>query len=998
MKMKKIDTIADWLETDDVMCIDTVNAKYLFSKEILGNRQETIQEFLTRVSMGKHEYFDLISNLFFIPGGRILANKDLYKYGIKCTYSNCYVLAGPKDNIESIYDTAKHMARTFSYGGGVGIDISRLAPKNARVRNTAERSTGAVSFCETYSEVSNTIGMKARRGALMICIRDDHPDLEEFITHKSNLNLTTGANMSVKMSDKFFQTLKDGPKSDGDPNTWRLHFRRAATGETIEKWVNPDEIMNLIAKTAWEFSEPGILYWDTINRYCLLGEDPSFEYEATNPCGELPLPNGGACLLGAMNLSKYFDDSNTAIGSIGTSMIGIDTVGISSNGITIYTKYREYKNKTMTIFMTKDIVRQFEKDIHTSVRYLDEVLTENAELHPLAVQKTAVQNYRPIGLGIMGLADVFIQCGVKYGSEESKELSDVIGYLMAFNAIEESCNLAKEFGAFKKCKPEYIVESEFYKYNVLNNPYIEENRIEDLHNNILKYGLRNSQVLTIAPTGTTSTILNVSGGIEPVFSNHYTRTTKTISKDGDKDYDVYPKAVWKYANNHPTIFKEDGTIDTTKLPDYFITAPDINYKDRIEVQAIWQTHIDNSISSTVNLPEDITIEEVKDLYIYAHEKGLKGITVHREGNKRESILHDKSKEKKNDKENKETNDLKYQLLFAIESKYLDIKRCENIKWSDSVPVCMDANSEIYVKAVFELDNGKIETEPMNWYDYKLLDPKARLKFAPKEVNNDRKVTNISDNKMDELTILPKENINHNISHNYDENMKKNKLITRKDLGKRLEASVHYINIACGHIYVVISRDENGRPVEVFMQSSKSGGCSANTECLGRFASACLRHGMDIDDVVDITKGVKCPACTNLKGKGIELDGLSCGDAMARVIKEEYEIYRNNKTKPNRSSISEISSINSKSYKNDSTTVLKGNTIASVLSIDQDSKNMVVELNNGEKKNVQYEPIKWNYEEHSAQENIDRMICPECGKPLRFTEGCIKCLNCTFSKC
>ena len=113
MKMKKIDTIADWLETDDVMCIDTVNAKYLFSKEILGNRQETVQEFLTRVSMGKHEYFDLISNLFFIPGGRILANKDLYKYGIKCTYSNCYVLAGPKDNIESIYDTAKHMARTF---------------------------------------------------------------------------------------------------------------------------------------------------------------------------------------------------------------------------------------------------------------------------------------------------------------------------------------------------------------------------------------------------------------------------------------------------------------------------------------------------------------------------------------------------------------------------------------------------------------------------------------------------------------------------------------------------------------------------------------------------------------------------------------------------------------------------------------------------------------------------------------------------------------------
>lgn len=297
---KEISTVSDWLEVDDPICVDTVDRKYLWSENILGHK-ETVIEFLNRVSCYKKKYLNIIGNLFFIPGGRILANIDLNKLGIKCTYSNCYVIAGPEDNIESIYEVAKKMARTFSYGGGVGIDISRLAPKDARVRNTAEYSTGSVSFCETYSEVANTIGQNARRGALMICIRDDHPDLMQFITHKSDLNLTTGANMSVKMSDKFFETLKQGPitsckynitddssyvSTATDHDTWLLHFERPETGEKIEKYVDPNDVMDLIAKTVWDFGEPGVLFWDTINNYCLLGPDPDFKYEATNPCGK----------------------------------------------------------------------------------------------------------------------------------------------------------------------------------------------------------------------------------------------------------------------------------------------------------------------------------------------------------------------------------------------------------------------------------------------------------------------------------------------------------------------------------------------------------------------------------------------------------------------------------------------------------------------------------------------------------------------------------------
>ena len=1000
---KEISTVSDWLEMNDPICVDTVDRKYLWSENILGHK-ETVIEFLNRVSCYKKKYLNIIGNLFFIPGGRILANIDLNKLGIKCTYSNCYVIAGPEDNIESIYEVAKKMARTFSYGGGVGIDISRLAPRDARVRNTAEYSTGSVSFCETYSEVANTIGQNARRGALMICIRDDHPDLMQFITHKSDLNLTTGANMSVKMSDKFFETLKRGPivsykysntenssyvSTTTDHDTWLLHFERPETGEKIEKYVNPNDVMDLIAKTVWDFGEPGVLFWDTINNYCLLGPDPDFKYEATNPCGELPLPNGGACLLGALNLSRFFNKNN---------------VKINSNDKGKYGKTFKIDNQVFKgkVTIDEDVIDNFEYVVHTAIQYLDEVLSKNANLHPLKEQRESVKMYRPIGLGIMGLADAFVQCEIKYGSTESILLSDVIGYIVAFNAIEESCHLAKVKGKFQKCKPEYIVESEFYKYNVLNNPCIDKKRINALHNDILKYGLRNSQLLTIAPTGTTSTIINVSGGIEPIFSNHYTRTTKSISKDGDKTYEVYPNIVMDYALANPSLFKEDGTIDIDKLPEYFVTSKDIFYRDRIDIQSVWQSHIDNSISSTVNLPEKTTVEEIRDLYIYAYEKKLKGITVFREGCKRMPILKNVSDKEKDNNEN--IKNIPYKIYYAIYPKNIMPTALINIEWSEAVPEVISTDSVIYVKLEYTLENGKITTEPMTWDHFKSLCPSAKMDISTEKYlsSKNRKKTTSSDSKLlIEKTTAEYEPVKNDVELVHSEGgiaindtdvdimkPKGNKMITRKELGKRLDASVHYINIACGHIYVVISRDENGKPVEVFMQSSKSGGCSANTECLGRFASACLRHGMDIDDVVDITKGVKCPACTNLKGKGIELDGLSCGDAMARVIKEEYENYKK--------------LLNNDKTKNDTDTNIKD-----VLTIDPTGPNYedyLITFTDGSKKYVKSDTAEkpdvdvWDYKEHSPQENIDHMICPECGEPLRFAEGCIKCLNCAFSKC
>lgn len=277
MKKSKPTTIEKWLGTDDQMCVDIVNRKYLLDEDILGHK-ETVDEMLDRVSGGNEDAKKLMRQRKFLPGGRILANRGLYKYGIKITYSNCYVDPAPEDSIESIYETCKRLARTFSYGGGIGIDISKLAPAGAKVRNSAGKSTGAVSFIDTFSGVAETIGMHNRRGALMISIDGKHPDLKKFITHKSDLGITQGANMSVRFNDDFFEAVQ---KDD----SWTLSFTRKETGETTEEIVNARDILKLIAKTNWDYAEPGVLFWDRITKYNLMSEDESFLYAGTNPCG-----------------------------------------------------------------------------------------------------------------------------------------------------------------------------------------------------------------------------------------------------------------------------------------------------------------------------------------------------------------------------------------------------------------------------------------------------------------------------------------------------------------------------------------------------------------------------------------------------------------------------------------------------------------------------------------------------------------------------------------
>lgn len=556
-------TVQEWLGTENQLGQDIWERKYRYENE-------TFDEWINRVSGGNSEIANLIKEKKFLFGGRILANRGLENKGRKISLSNCYVIEPPEDNIESIFDCAKKLARTYSYGGGCGVDISKLSPRGAKVNNAAKETTGSVSFMDLYSMVTGLIGQAGRRGALMLSLSCEHPDLEEFIGIKSDLDRVTKANISIRITDKFMAAVKN-------KTPFTLSFTRLETGETITKEIDAYEMFHKMCEMNWDYAEPGMLFWDRINNWNLLSCDDEFEYAGTNPCAEEPLPAGGSCLLGSINLAEFACDT------------GFD-------------------------------FESFKHCVKSSVIALNEVLDEGLPLHPLKEQRESVYDWRQIGLGIFGLADLLIKLGIKYGSPEAIDLCDMIGHTMADMAIKTSAVLAKEYGVYPKYKPEAVEQSAFYSKNALGET-------KEL---VESFGLRNSQLLTIAPTGSLSTMLGVSGGIEPIFANYYTRKTESL-KGHDEYYKVYTPIVKEYMDKH-------GLKDDSELPDYFVAAQTLDYKNRIYMQSIWQSHIDASISSTVNVPNDFTVEQVEGLYMTAWDAGLKGVTIFRDGCKRAGIL------------------------------------------------------------------------------------------------------------------------------------------------------------------------------------------------------------------------------------------------------------------------------------------------------------------------------------------------------------------------
>lgn len=633
-------TEQEWLK-DNQLSLDIWNNKYRYGKE-------TFEEWLDRVSGSNKEIRTLIKEKKFIFGGRILANRGLNKSGKKITLSNCYVIPAPDDNLESIFDCSSKLARTYSYGGGCGIDVSKLRPKGAAVNNAARSTSGTTSFMDFFSYVTGLIGQEGRRGALMISLDCTHPDLEEFIDLKSDLNLCTKANISVRVSDTFMSAVVN------DKN-WELRFE--SEHGLITKTVKARNIFKLLAKRNWEMAEPGILYWDRIKDYNMLNTDSNFSFAGVNPCAEEPLPAGGSCLLGSINLAEFVSKPFT-----NDAWINFD---------------------------------RLEEAVATSVRALNQVLLEGMDLHPLEIQRKSVYNWRQIGLGTMGLGDMLIKLGITYGSDKSIDIINSVFKFIATTAVETSLQLAKIEGCYPMCNKEALANSSFIQALKLPSDVIED---------IKKFGLFNSQLLTCAPTGSIGTMFQISTGVEPNFAFSFNRRTVSLNKE---------ETVYKVDADIVRQFKE--VAGEVSLPEYFVTSAQIKPIDRIRVQATLQKWIDASISSTVNLPESTTVEEVENIYLEAWKHGLKGVTIWRDNCNRQAILStDNSSDKKaisdtaiSEKLSMSTKDAKLQL----EAEHPTLKRGEIIKpgdhWLGLKRTLMTGCGTLHVNSYWDPKTGEL---------------------------------------------------------------------------------------------------------------------------------------------------------------------------------------------------------------------------------------------------------------------------------------------------
>jgi ribonucleoside-diphosphate reductase alpha chain len=481
---------------------------------------------------------------------------------------NCYFFKIREDSIEAIFDWCKEAARTYSFGGGVGTDISVLRPRGAPVNNSAIYSSGSVSFMELLSTTTGTIGQAGRRGALMITIRVDHPDVMDFINVKKDLRKVNYANISVKITDDFMRAVE----SDGD---FVLHFKNEMVEMT--RTVRAKDVWKSLIRGAWQSAEPGVLFWDTIKRDSTT-EYNGMEVQGVNPCSEQTLESYGCCCLGSVNLSSFVKEPFT------------EKASIDWDSLTRATQY--------------------------GVRFLDNVLDYNAERHPLKQQKDASLLSRRIGVGITGLGDMLIKLGLKYDDDSTIGFVDHLFERIKNVIYDYSTELAKEKGSF----PAFDADKH------LAQPFISKLDMK-VQEKIRSQGIRNAAITTIPPVGSGSILAGTSSGVEPVFALFYTRRSKSLSEG---EFKVFHPLVKEYMAT--TGAKEDG-----QLPNYFVTSHQIRPEMRVKMQATIQKHIDTAISSTVNLPEEITPEEVEKIYLLAWRMGCKGITVYREGS-REGIL------------------------------------------------------------------------------------------------------------------------------------------------------------------------------------------------------------------------------------------------------------------------------------------------------------------------------------------------------------------------
>ncbi len=554
----------------DKLALTIWNNKYRYNNE-------SFEEWLDRVSGNNNTIKQLIKDKKFIFGGRTLSNRGV-KDG---SYSNCYSIGYVPDSLASILEVNSKIALTYKAQGGQGLSLSKIRPKGTPIKYYY-KSDGIVPFMKLFNQTTSCISQGgSRKGALLMSLDIWHKEAADFITIKSKDTEINKANLSLEIDNDFMGDVIEGY------NTGRSvirHIVREYDGHVVEYDVDTLALYKLLCLNACKYAEPGVIFTDRFRNYNIMQYVNSYNIETCNPCGEQPLPKHGACNLGSINLSEYVINPYTSKASI------------------------DYPS--------------LRKDIFYIVGAMDDVLEENLTRHALPEQRDMAENYRNIGIGIMGLADTFVKFGYTYGDDNSVCLAqDIMKFIFRY-AVTSSVKWAAIRGSF----PKY--DEKVWDSHIMRSIFTKE-ELKFFRQNGL---LRNCSLLSIAPTGSIGTMFNVSTGIEPFFQLSYVRKTESLN-DKETYYNVDVKAVSDY--------KE--ATGNTDLPSYFIASSDINWKARIRMQSILQDYVDTAISSTINLPKETTPEDIEQIYLESWRQGLKGVTVYVEGSRSPILSKEKPK-------------------------------------------------------------------------------------------------------------------------------------------------------------------------------------------------------------------------------------------------------------------------------------------------------------------------------------------------------------------
>ena len=566
-----------------------------------GNMKVSFREVLEMLAAQKFDEFEntianymetMVSQLY-LPNSPTLMNAG----GRLGQLSACFVL-DMADDMEGIMQSTSDAALIFKSGGGVGINYSKLRHEGDIVASTSGVASGPVSFMNIINSVTEVVKQGGkRRGANMGILEVWHPDIEKFVNNKTKPGVLENFNVSVGIWEDYWTAL-----TNPTDNSYMLRNPR---NRAPVKEINAQQLIDQIAHSAWKSAEPGLIFFDNINRYNVMAKARGTPLKATNPCGEQSLYPNESCNLGSINLSKL-------------------------------ARRRENGTYEFDWAGYEDVVRK-------TTRFLDSVVDVN--IYPVPNIDKASKESRRIGLGVMGVADLLYKLRMPYNSKEGYDMQSRLAEALSYYSMDESVVLAQERGPFRLYAdteyPEGRVPIAGHYQNVPSH-----HDWEGLINRIKQYGIRNVLTTTVAPTGTLSMIASCSNGMEPNFALVYEKRV-TIGKF------LYTNQILKEALRQEGLYNDDilkkisnnyGSLrGIPEIPDWmqkvFVTAMDIHWSDHLMAQSVWQRWISNAIAKTINMPHDATVEDVKTAYLMAHELGLKGITVYRDGSRQTQVLH-----------------------------------------------------------------------------------------------------------------------------------------------------------------------------------------------------------------------------------------------------------------------------------------------------------------------------------------------------------------------